>query len=482
MRSPRSRRSLVLVVAPTLVAALGALLVAPGPGSAAEGDVIALVGGEVRTVSGDVLRNATVLVRDGRIQAVGAGLAVPAGARTIDCSGRIVTPGLVDADCYLGVGAADASGAVPGADTPLVSAFDPWDARLRSARAQGVTTLHLAGNRAQLLGGVAAVVSTGEPGTGAGTGADEPLDADGAATFNVSTLQAASGLPAAARVSGLRNALIGADGREDDFAHWREDLTEYEEERLDDGPTKEERLLLPPELLERMRLWTPAAKAAWREAVYKGMGREKAYTKPKKPDTAPKYPGDSTSLDVLAALLGTEGRTPTRRAFFRAELDVDVGLTLEMVADFGLDAVIAGGEGLRDRAADLAKAHAIVVLTHTADMSWSAKSPLRRRGPGLGAALHAAGLRPAIASGGDGAARQLRLLAATQVGEGMDPAAALAAVTLWAAEAAGVAESVGSIEVGKRADLVVWSADPFSASARAVTVLIAGREVTPDAR
>lgn len=56
----------------------------------------AITGGTVATAVGDqVIENGTVIVRDGRIVAVGAGLAVPAGASVIDATGKYVTPGLI---------------------------------------------------------------------------------------------------------------------------------------------------------------------------------------------------------------------------------------------------------------------------------------------------------------------------------------------------------------------------------------------------
>ena len=77
-----------LIVATTL-ASLGASVGA---------QTIAITGGRVFPVSGPMIENGTVLIRDGRIAQVGANLAIPAGARRIDATGKWVTPGLVDAE------------------------------------------------------------------------------------------------------------------------------------------------------------------------------------------------------------------------------------------------------------------------------------------------------------------------------------------------------------------------------------------------
>ena len=70
---------------------------------AAHAEVLALTGGTVHTVSGPVLSNATVLVDGTKITAVGTGLAVPAGARVLDCTGKHVYPGFVHANTQLGL-------------------------------------------------------------------------------------------------------------------------------------------------------------------------------------------------------------------------------------------------------------------------------------------------------------------------------------------------------------------------------------------
>ncbi len=85
-----------------LLAALSSLsAVAPVATSAA---TIAITGGTVATAVGDtVIQNGTVIIRDGRILAVGQGLAIPAGATVIDASGKYVTPGLIAGMSNLGI-------------------------------------------------------------------------------------------------------------------------------------------------------------------------------------------------------------------------------------------------------------------------------------------------------------------------------------------------------------------------------------------
>ena len=64
---------------------------------------IAITGGTVYPVSGPKIENATVLIREGRITAVGANVAVPAGATRVDASGKWVTPGFIDGAGQMGL-------------------------------------------------------------------------------------------------------------------------------------------------------------------------------------------------------------------------------------------------------------------------------------------------------------------------------------------------------------------------------------------
>src|SRR6185312_11366908 len=65
--------------------------------AAAHAQTVAITGGTVYPVSGPAIQNGTVLMRDGKIVAVGADVAIPAGAQRIDATGKIVTPGFIAA-------------------------------------------------------------------------------------------------------------------------------------------------------------------------------------------------------------------------------------------------------------------------------------------------------------------------------------------------------------------------------------------------
>src|SRR4030081_1728493 len=77
---------------------LSAMLAMP-----AAAQTIAITGGKVYPVSGPPIENGTVVITNGKIAAVGANVPIPAGAQRIDATGKIVTPGFVDASTQLGV-------------------------------------------------------------------------------------------------------------------------------------------------------------------------------------------------------------------------------------------------------------------------------------------------------------------------------------------------------------------------------------------
>jgi imidazolonepropionase-like amidohydrolase len=110
---------------------------------------IAITGGSVYPVSGPKLERATVLIRDGRIAAVGTSVAVPRGATVIDATGRWVTPGLIDGAGQMGLVEINAVAATNDGsvrDDTVAAAFNvaeainPASTLIRVTRVEGVTT------------------------------------------------------------------------------------------------------------------------------------------------------------------------------------------------------------------------------------------------------------------------------------------------------------------------------------------------------
>jgi imidazolonepropionase-like amidohydrolase len=110
---------------------------------------IAITGGTVYPVSGPKIDNATVLIRDGRIAAVGTNVAIPAGATRIDAAGKWVTPGLIDGAGNMGlreIGAVQGTNEGTFRGNEVAAAFNvaeginPASTLIPVTRIEGVTT------------------------------------------------------------------------------------------------------------------------------------------------------------------------------------------------------------------------------------------------------------------------------------------------------------------------------------------------------
>lgn len=132
---------------------LVALLAGLPPALPAQDQPIAFTGATVLPISGPAIADGTVLVHRGRILAVGADVAVPADARRVDLSGKVVMPGLVDTHSHVGqVAGADRSGPIQ----PDVRALDSINVRhsgVAKARAGGITTVNVMPGSGHLLSG-----------------------------------------------------------------------------------------------------------------------------------------------------------------------------------------------------------------------------------------------------------------------------------------------------------------------------------------
>jgi imidazolonepropionase-like amidohydrolase len=99
----------------------------PISGQAGRPAVVALKGGTVVTVTKGTIRNGTVLMRDGKIAAVGANVSIPSGAEVIDVTGRFVSPGIIDAHSHIAADAINEGGTTVSSMTGIEDVLDPTD-------------------------------------------------------------------------------------------------------------------------------------------------------------------------------------------------------------------------------------------------------------------------------------------------------------------------------------------------------------------
>ena len=406
MRPPASAARAV-AVAPALAAGLLAVL-APTPALGAQ--EIAIVGGTVHTVSGPPIEAATVLIRDGRIVAVGEDVAVPAGARRIEAAGKVVTPGLFDPYSSLGlveVDAVDPTRDERMEDDLVTPAFDPVvglnprSTLLPFARAGGLTTAATMPSGG-LIAGQAAVIDL------AGGTPSEMLVRRGAAMmadFDEDAAQAVGGARGSAALK-LREAL-------EDARFWRDH----------------------------------------RAAFDRGESRELAQSR----------------LDLEALQPVLTGAIPLIVEAHRAS---DILAVLAIAAEFGLRPVILGGSEAWMVAGELARARVPVILKPLSSLPGGFER-LGARFDNA-ALLAAAGVAIAFTPFENHRASGITQEAGNAVRWGLPWDAALRAITLTPAEIYGVDGRYGSLEPGRVADVVVWSGDPLELSSRAETVLVRG--------
>jgi len=115
----------------------------PSGGKAPAPDVIALRGATVHTAAGAAIRDGIIVIRDGKIADVGAGIAIPAGARVVDLAGKEIIPGMIDNHSHIGAAPEDLNESAVsfGPQHRMVDALNPDDRGWKPAANAGVTTV-----------------------------------------------------------------------------------------------------------------------------------------------------------------------------------------------------------------------------------------------------------------------------------------------------------------------------------------------------
>ena len=408
-------------------------LIAAAPAAA---ETVAIVHARILTSSaaGEIPQG-TVVIKDGKIAAVGANAAVPAGARIIDAAGGVVTPGLFATNSRLGAVEVGSLGNDLTVDNPdLGAAFDvqyslnPESTLLPVARLAGLTSaVVMPLSRAERDSDE----DEGETLT-AGGGHDGPRSH---ALFagQVAVIHLAKGEDILTRAKvgmvvpfGEAGAGVAGGARGAEIVAFKtalQDVRDY------------------------MR-----NKAAYERAGYRDLPLSKA--------------------DLEALIPVVQGRMPVIASVHRAS---DIRAVLKLAREENLKVILNGAEEGWMVADEIAKAGVPVLtnpLTDRPDSYEMLAATMENA-----SRLQAAGVTVAIeAEGGAHRARETRYNAGNAVAHGMPYAAALAAVTINPARIFGVADRTGSLEPGKDADVVVWTGDPFEPLSQATAVFIHGQQ------
>jgi imidazolonepropionase-like amidohydrolase len=393
---------------PILAGLMLAVLVSPR-GQAARGEIYALVGGRVFTVSGPVIEKGTVVLRDGLVDAVGASVVVPVGARVIDVTGLTVTPGLVDGFGAIGLPARTTSGGGP-VPSPAANPLAPQALALDrvrladalKARDSGITTA-LVIPREGVLPGQSVLLNLG----------GDKLEAmvlrqPAALHLHLTSLPRTYPGSLMGTVAYARQALY-------DAARYREEWKAYEAApRGHKRPTYD------------------AALQAWQDVL---AGKEVLIV------TA------SRENDVLRALALADEfkvRVAVAEAPQAARVAAIVkARKLPLLVSVNFDPARAPAFAAPDddkERQEIADAERNPAELHKAGVSFALVSAF--------APDFLAGVRKAIE-------------------RGLPADVALRAITLAPAEVLGVADRLGSLEAGKIADVVVWSGEPLAKDTKA---------------
>jgi imidazolonepropionase-like amidohydrolase len=384
----------------------------------------AIVGGRVVPVTGEPIDGGTVLFDAGKITAVGGpDLAVPTGAEVVDAAGKWVLPGFVDAHVHLGVHEEGEGWA--GRDTN--ESTRPVTAYVRAIDAINPAEQ---GFRDAIGGGVLAV--NVNPGSGNPIGGQTVAIKCWGRIVDEMVLREPSGLKSALGENPKRN--YG-------------DRHETPSTRLGTAAVIREAFVDASNYLAKLAA-AENKPASDRKPVDRDLG-----------------------LEALGRVLRRE--IPWRQHCHRAD---DIATAMRIAREFGYQLVIDHGTEAH-LLADLIAAESVPVIIGPLFTSRS-KVELRNRSLANPGRLAAAGITIAITT--DHPVVPIHFLihqASLAVKEGLDPEAALRAVTINPARILGVDGRIGSLEPGKDADLVIWSGDPLEVTSRAERAYQDGRPI-----
>jgi imidazolonepropionase-like amidohydrolase len=398
-------------------------------GAPAPQGTYAIRNARVVTVSGPEIENGTVVVRGGKIEAVGTNVAVPAGAEEIDARGLTVYPGMIDLGTSIGL-VEISSGAPGGVDASEVGDINP--------NAQAITAVnpHSAYVNVTRMGGVTSVATLPLGGLIAGQAAF--INLDGTTPSEMAVVP--------------RSALVVNYPRVSTTTF--DTLFNPQERNVNEAITTRDRQL------EQVR-------KVLRDAEAYGRAQD-AYARD------PRLPRPEHDI-VLASLVPyVRGERPV---FFRANRESEIRGAVRFAEELHLKPVILGGGEAWKMAAYLREKNVPVILTTVLDL------PPREDDPydtnyAAAAKLQQAGVRFCISSGSAGQfVRNLPLYAGMAAAFDLPHAEAVKSVTLYPAEIMGLGASLGSIEPGKTANLVVTDGDLLDARTHVRYLFIAGRRL-----
>ncbi len=392
-------------------------------------DRLAITDATIIPIVGERIENGTILISNGRIEAVGKDIDIPIEAKVIDASGHVVMPGIINVHSAAGMSQANERNPnVP--FLSVVDSIDPIADFFDESRRNGVTTAFVVPGNSTMIGGRSAIVKT------AGTYVEDMLVKRDAGLKM--SLAPTSGSSRMSHVAKLRRELQKAKER-----------SEADEEKNTD--TKN----------------TDAKKTADKKDQ---KSEDKKETK-----TASDKSSETTTEDALRRLI--EGEMP---AIIYCQTSMDVAQALSLVDEFQLKPIFVLGQDCYKAAKLVAKRKFPVVLD--SKMVYWRTDPVTRKDekivlPKIFRDAGATFVFQAADSGTTLGTHYYWYQAATAVRYGMPEADALKALTIDSAKLLGIDNAVGSIEKGKDADLIILTGEPLNGSTWVQTTIVSGKVV-----
>jgi len=397
---------------------------------AEETSVVAIKAGMIFPVSSAPIHDGIVLIRDGKIGAVGKDLTIPEGAKVIDAADKVVIPGLIDAFTTLAELARDDEESVT-PDIRAVDAFDFYGGAFdfypgyRRMLAGGVTTVYVSPGQRRLVSGVGSVVKL------AGDSVTKRRLKDSSA-LRITIGELPKNPPA------LWNPPVPPDP-----CH----------------PMVPQEKQLPTTRMGEM--------AVLRNVF--GQAQQYLNDRPRKIDWKME-----SLLPVLTRKL------PVRINCHNAQ---DIRNAILFSEVFNLRLIIEGGTEAYNVINQIKWSDAPVVLTGVFEPGRQYSKDdtqdimLGRVNPANAKLLSEAGIKFVLSAPTDQTIGDLQFVAGYAVSQGLSPEEALKAITISPAEILGIDERVGSIEPGKDADLVILTSEPFDVQATVDKTFIDGKVV-----
>ncbi len=406
------------------ICSLVLILLVGTEGAIASDNVILIKNATIVPVKGDPIQNGDLLIENGKIAKIGTNIQAPAGAEVIDASGKFVYPGMVAVMTAVGLtgypGAGNDTDEV-GISTPHM---DPYDAVNPEDDCIEVTR----------LGGVTSVQT----------------------------------------VSGTRSVINGKSV----VLHLEGDLAEemvakrYVAQIINMGAKEQNKYpSTQPGIVSFLRAQFDQAKEYANKSSEESMA---AKTERKIENVREDFAKRRLEMEALVPVV--TGKVPV---VFITNDEVTIRNALEIIKEYNLKGIIRASAGILKYADRIAKENIPIV--------WSGTTGIPQRWEPHDLNYHTAailaekGILFAFESGGFGAGnrnvRNIFTPASLSVAHGLSEKHALEALTINPARILGIEDEVGSLEVGKTANVVIWSGSPLQGRSRLETVIIKGKPI-----